>query len=81
MPGRDPLPFQVIGPSGIIPNPKRSRTIPEISEPREYTKVELAAIYAHFKSKFTVEDLLGYIEDNEPVIPADESLRQLEARS
>lgn len=51
----------------------------EIAEPREYTKEELSAIYAHFKSKFTVEDLLGYIEDNEPVIPAEHVQRELRA--
>lgn len=53
--------------------------MPEVAEPREYTKEELAAIYAHFKSKFSVEDLLGYIEDNEPVIPAERVQRELRA--
>ena len=52
--------------------------MPETAEPRDYTPEEITAIYAHFKKKFSVEDLLGYIEDSDPVIPAEESLRQLE---
>ena len=51
--------------------------MPETAAPRDYTPEELAAIYTHFKKKFTVEDLLGYIEDTDPIIPAEESLRQL----
>ena len=52
--------------------------MPETAAPRDYTPEELAAIYAHFKKKFSVEDLLGYIEDTDPVIPAEESLKRLE---
>lgn len=51
--------------------------MPETAAPRDYTPEEIATIYAHFKKKFSVEDLLGYIEDSDPVIPAEESLRQL----
>jgi len=51
--------------------------MPETTAPRDYTPEEISAIYAHFKKKFSVEDLLGYIEDRDPIIPAEESLRQL----
>ena len=44
---------------------------------RDYTPEEISAIYAHFKKKFSAEDLLAYIEDTDPIIPAQESLRQL----
>ena len=40
----------------------------------EYTPEEMAALYAKHKALFTVEDLLGYIEDDEPTRPAEEVL-------
>ena len=40
----------------------------------EYTPEEMAALYAKHKALFTVEDLLGYIEDDEPTRPAADVL-------
>ena len=40
----------------------------------EYTPEEMAALYAKHKALFTVEDLLGYVEDDEPTRPAEEVL-------
>ena len=40
----------------------------------EYTPDEMAALYAKHKAQFTVEDLLGYIEDDEPTKPAEQVL-------
>ena len=40
----------------------------------EYTPEEMAALYAKHKALFTVEDLLGCIEDDEPTRPAEEVL-------
>ena len=40
----------------------------------EYTPEEMAALYAKHKALFTVEDLLGYIEDDEPTRPAEDVL-------
>ena len=44
----------------------------------EYTPDEMAALYAKHKSLFTVEDLLGYIEDAEPIFPIEEVLAEVE---
>jgi hypothetical protein len=62
---------------------------PQNGEPvREYTPEEMAAICAKFKQQFTVEDLLGYINDEGEKVPAEEVmakaealLRQIEARN
>ena len=43
----------------------------------DFTPEQKAAIYAKYKKQFSVEDLIGYIEDDEPVIPAEESLAKL----
>ena len=40
----------------------------------EYTPEEMTALYAKHKALFTVEDLLGYIEDDEPTRPAEDVL-------
>lgn len=44
----------------------------------EYTPEEMAALYAKHKALFTVEDLLGYIEDDEPVYPIEDVLAKVE---
>ncbi len=38
----------------------------------DYTPEQKAAIYAKYKKLFTVEDLIGYIENDEPTIPAEQ---------
>lgn len=43
----------------------------------DYTPEQKAAIYAERKKLFTVEDLIGYIEDDEPVIPFEEIREEL----
>ncbi len=40
----------------------------------EYTPEEMAALYAKHKALFTAEDLLGYVEDDEPTRPAADVL-------
>ena len=40
----------------------------------DYTPEEKAAIYAEMKKKFTVEDLLGYINDEGEKVPAEQVL-------
>jgi len=44
----------------------------------EYTPEEMAALYAKHKALFTVEDLLGYIEDDEPVYPIEDVLAKVD---
>ena len=44
----------------------------------EITPEELAAFYAEQKKLFTVEDLIGYIEDDGVKVPAEEVLAELE---
>lgn len=43
----------------------------------DFTPEQKAAIYAQAKKNFTVEDLIGYIEDDEPVIPFEEVRAEL----
>lgn len=45
---------------------------------RDYTPDELRAIYAQLKKKFTVEDLIEYIEDDEEKFPAGQVLAEVE---
>lgn len=45
----------------------------------DYTPEEKAAIYAEMKKKFTVEDLLGYINDEDEKVPLDEVIAKAEA--
>ena len=44
----------------------------------DFTPEQLAAIYAEAKKNFTVEDIIGCIEGDEPTIPAEEVLAELE---
>jgi hypothetical protein len=44
----------------------------------DWTPEEKAAIYAEMKKKFTVEDLLGYINDEDEKIPAEQVLAEME---
>lgn len=44
----------------------------------DWTPEEKAAIYAKMKKKFTVEDLIEYIEDDEEKFPAEQVLAELE---
>ena len=44
----------------------------------DYTPEEKAAIYAEMKKKFTVEDLLGYINDEDEKVPAEQVLAEAE---
>ena len=44
----------------------------------DYTPEEKAAIYAEMKKKFTVEDLLGYINDESEKFPAEQVLAEME---
>jgi hypothetical protein len=46
--------------------------------PREFTPEELAAIYANYEKQFTVQDLLGYINDTDVKIPAEQVLVEAE---
>lgn len=46
----------------------------------DYTPEQKAAICAERKKLFTVEDLIGYIEDDEPVIPMEEVWEKLLAK-
>jgi hypothetical protein len=53
----------------------------------DWTPEEKARIFAEMHKRFTVEDLLGYVNDEDEKIPAEvvmaraeELLRQLEAR-
>jgi len=46
---------------------------------REYTPEELAVIYAKFRTQFTAEDLIGYIDDIEDTVPAEQVLAEMEA--
>jgi hypothetical protein len=45
---------------------------------REFTPEELRAIYARHKKQFTVERLIEYIEDDQPKVPADVVLAEIE---
>ncbi len=47
---------------------------------RDFTPEEKAAIYAKYKKLFTVEDLIGYIDDDEPIFSADDVLTEMRAR-
>ena len=44
----------------------------------DYTPEEKAATYAEMKKKFTVEDLLGYVNDEDEKVPADQVLAEAE---
>lgn len=46
----------------------------------DFTPEEKAAIYAKYKKLFTVEDLIGYIDDDEPVYPFDQVIDEVEQR-
>ena len=46
----------------------------------DFTPEQKAAIYAQAKKNFTVEDLIGYIEDDEPVIPIEQVWEELLAK-
>ncbi len=45
----------------------------------DYTPEQKAAIYAKYKKLFTVEDLIGYIENDEPTIPAEQVMAEVDA--
>lgn len=45
----------------------------------DWTPEEMAAILAKFKKQFTVEDLIGYIEDDDEKFPAAQVLAEVEA--
>ena len=45
----------------------------------DYTPEQKAAIYAKYKKQFTVEDLIGYIENDEPTYPAEQVLAEGDA--
>ena len=47
---------------------------------RDFTPEEKAAIYAKYKKLFTVEDLIGYIDDDEPIYPFDQVIDEVEQR-
>jgi hypothetical protein len=53
-------------------NPTNGQPLPD------WTPEEKAAIYAEMKKKFTVEDLIEYIEDDDEKFPADQVLAELE---
>jgi hypothetical protein len=44
----------------------------------DYTPEEKAAISAEMKKKFTVEDLLGYVNDEDEKVPLDEVIAKAE---
>ena len=46
----------------------------------DFTPEQKAAIYAKYKKLFTVEDLIGYIDDDEPIISADDVLVEMRTR-
>jgi hypothetical protein len=45
---------------------------------REFTPEELAAIYAKYEKQFTVQDLLGYINNTDVKFPAEQVLVEAE---
>jgi len=45
----------------------------------DYTPEQKTAIYAKYKKLFTVEDLIGYIENDEPTIPAEQVMAEVDA--
>ena len=45
----------------------------------DYTPEQKAAICAERKKLFTVEDLIGYIENDEPTIPAEQVMAEVDA--
>lgn len=45
----------------------------------ELTPEEKAKVYAHFAKQFTVEKLIEYIENDEPMFSAEEVLASVEA--
>jgi aspartate/tyrosine/aromatic aminotransferase len=48
------------------------------NEPRDYTPEELQKIYAKFKKAFTVEDLIGYIENDGEKYPIEQVIAEAE---
>lgn len=44
----------------------------------DFTPEQKAAIYAKYKKLFSVEDLIGYIDDTDPVYPFDQVLEEVE---
>ena len=44
----------------------------------DFTPEQKAAIYAKYKKLFSVEDLIGYIDDKDPVYPFDQVLEEVE---
>ena len=44
----------------------------------DYTPEQKAAICAEMKKKFTVEDLIEYIEDDDEKYPAEQVLEEME---
>lgn len=47
---------------------------------RDWTPEQKRAIYDEMAAKFTADDLYGYIEGTEPLIPIDEVVEELEQR-
>ena len=45
----------------------------------DYTPEQKAAIYAKYKKLFTVEDLIGYIENDDPTFPAEQVMAEADA--
>ena len=44
----------------------------------DYTPEEKTAIYAKYKKLFTVDDLIGYIENDEPTFPAEQVMAEVD---
>ena len=53
---------------------------PTTPMPDDWTPEQKKAIYAEMKKQFTVEDLLGYINDEDEKIPMEQVMAKAEAR-
>ena len=57
-------------PFGVVMDTPFKQPLPD------YTPEQKVAIYAKYKKLFTVEDLIGYIENTDPTFPAEQVLAE-----
>ena len=51
----------------------------DVPPPREYSPEEMRKICDHFRKQITPEDLIEYIEDDAPTVPAEVILADIDA--
>lgn len=51
----------------------------DVPPPREYSPEEMRKICDHFRKQITPEDLIEYIEDDAPTVPAEVVMAEFEA--